>query len=190
VGYQFNKIYQFRNIEVSKLFALNAHDTSIRMEAITAEMHESTRNMEKVTESMHTIADKTEKETASMHIITLVTLVFLPGTFVAVSLGPPLMRQLTESLTTDQTFFGSGLFQWVEENTGELPVWKPEYFKLFAKICFPLMGGTIVIWLLATFWARWTQPRTWRNANDVEKAGEADDVELSQLKKPSRLFYR
>lgn len=34
---------------------------------------------------MQTMADKTRVETASMHVITVVTMVFLPATFVAVS---------------------------------------------------------------------------------------------------------
>lgn len=42
--------------------------------------------MENMTRQMHKIAVKTEKETVSMRIITLVTLFFLPGTFVSVSL--------------------------------------------------------------------------------------------------------
>jgi len=35
---------------------------------------------------MQIIANKTKLETASMHVITIVTLLFLPATFVAVSL--------------------------------------------------------------------------------------------------------
>ena len=42
--------------------------------------------MEKVTEDMSLIARETKTETVSMKIITLVTLFFLPGTFVAVSI--------------------------------------------------------------------------------------------------------
>lgn len=41
--------------------------------------------MEKVTQEMSRIARKTQTETVSMKIITLVTLFFLPGTFIAVS---------------------------------------------------------------------------------------------------------
>ena len=41
--------------------------------------------MEKVTDEMSKIARKTKTETVSMKIITLVTLFFLPGTFIAVS---------------------------------------------------------------------------------------------------------
>ena len=46
----------------------------------------SAGKMENMTRQMHKIAVKTEKETVSMRIITLVTLFFLPGTFISVSL--------------------------------------------------------------------------------------------------------
>lgn len=39
-----------------------------------------------VTDDMHILATKTKQETVSMKIITLVTLFFLPGTFISVSL--------------------------------------------------------------------------------------------------------
>lgn len=35
---------------------------------------------------MHEIAVKTKQETLSMHVITIFTLIFLPGTFIAVSI--------------------------------------------------------------------------------------------------------
>lgn len=44
----------------------------------------SAERMEKVNGSMHEIAKKTQQETVSMKIITLVTLFFLPGTFISV----------------------------------------------------------------------------------------------------------
>ena len=44
----------------------------------------SAESMEQWTVKMHAIAVKTERETVSMHVITIFTLVFLPGTFVAV----------------------------------------------------------------------------------------------------------
>jgi hypothetical protein len=46
----------------------------------------STENMESMTHDMHEIAIKTKQETVSMRIITLVTLFFLPGTFISVIL--------------------------------------------------------------------------------------------------------
>src|SRR5438034_312840 len=44
----------------------------------------SADRMEKITEEMRSIAKKTERETVSMRIVTLVTLIFLPGTFISV----------------------------------------------------------------------------------------------------------
>jgi hypothetical protein len=43
--------------------------------------------MELMTKDMHIIALKTKSETVSMRIITLVTLFFLPGTFISVSIS-------------------------------------------------------------------------------------------------------
>ncbi|KAF9769245.1 hypothetical protein IL306_013332 [Fusarium sp. DS 682] len=60
----YNTILQHKTIQISKMYVESAHL--------------STRNMEN-------IANKTKQETSSMHIITFVTLIFLPGTFMAVS---------------------------------------------------------------------------------------------------------
>jgi hypothetical protein len=38
------------------------------------------------THRMHEITIKTKQETLSMHVITIFTLIFLPGTFIAVGL--------------------------------------------------------------------------------------------------------
>jgi Mg2+ and Co2+ transporter CorA len=46
----------------------------------------STDRMERMTDAMFEISKKTQQETVSMKIITLVTLFFLPGTFISVSL--------------------------------------------------------------------------------------------------------
>jgi Mg2+ and Co2+ transporter CorA len=50
---------------------------------------QSSDSVETITSQMHTIAIQTQQETVSMRIITLVTLFFLPGTFVAVYNSPP-----------------------------------------------------------------------------------------------------
>lgn len=47
-------------------------------------MEVMTRSMEQLTREMHELAKKTKQETVSMRIITLVTLFFLPGTFISV----------------------------------------------------------------------------------------------------------
>lgn len=41
--------------------------------------------MEEMTARMQEIANRTEKETVSMRVITLVTMFFLPGTFISVN---------------------------------------------------------------------------------------------------------
>jgi Mg2+ and Co2+ transporter CorA len=48
---------------------------------------ESADKMESMTKRMHQVAIKTQQETVSMKVITVVTLIFLPGTFVSVSSG-------------------------------------------------------------------------------------------------------
>jgi hypothetical protein len=50
----------------------------------SVEARESAIKMEQMTSRMEDIALKTEEETVSMRIVTYVTLVFLPGTFVSV----------------------------------------------------------------------------------------------------------
>jgi hypothetical protein len=65
VSQQYDGLLQYRNIQIGQTFSESAETSARKME---------------------TIAYKTAQETASMHIITIVTLIFLPGTFVAVSI--------------------------------------------------------------------------------------------------------
>jgi hypothetical protein len=57
-------------MEASKTLAEKAQLSAVHMEDMTKDMHE--------------IARKTKQEAVSMRIITLVTLFFLPGTFISV----------------------------------------------------------------------------------------------------------
>lgn len=140
------------------------------MESMTQEMHEATIKMEKMTKSMHKVAERTERETASMHIITLVTLIFLPGTFIAVRLGMPTLklRKFTDHLTFDQTFLGSGMFQWDQNQPEAMPTWKPEFFALFAKVCFPFMAVIGLIWICAYWWTTRHGGKKHTEINDEE----------------------
>jgi len=166
---------QYRAAEINKLFAVSAQD-------ITAEMHASALRVERLTQDMGVIAAKTERETASMHVITLVTLIFLPGTFVAVRFfrrdALAAMLFLTPRDPT-QTVFGSGLFQW-DQNHPEMPfpMWKQEYFNLFAKICFPMMFGIILFWCVYYAWITWRDQRD-RVKDDEEMLVAKDDNEKS-----------
>lgn len=124
---------------------------------MTNDMHQSSLEMEAMTKSMKEVAEKTAIQTSSMHLITLVTLFFLPATFVAVrAFKLPCFSffELTRYLTSDQTFFSSGAFQWDQNDAqgSSMPFWKPEFFALFAAICFPMTGIIICIWWALYWW--------------------------------------
>ncbi len=72
---QFESLSQHTSIQTSKAFQLVAQTSSNEMTQWTLKMHE--------------IAIKTKQETLSMHVITIFTLIFLPGTFIAVSPSLP-----------------------------------------------------------------------------------------------------
>jgi hypothetical protein len=63
-------ILKYCNLESNRSLAEKANSSATSVQHLTMDMHQ--------------IADKTKQETVSMRIITLVTLFFLPGTFVAV----------------------------------------------------------------------------------------------------------
>ena len=167
----FDTVLQFKNMEVSKLFQVNAHELA--------------ENAARMTQEMGQIAERTERETASMHIVTLVTLVFLPGTFVAVRywLGGEAVAWILTSL---QTLFGSGLFQW-NQNTPEqpFPSWRQQYFNLFAKICFPMMACVILVWYLFYLWTKHKEQAR------KQRAQGAVDLEAQQLtEEPEKIQHR
>lgn len=100
---------------------------------------------------MEEIAGITEKETASMHIITLVTLVFLPGTFIAVRLAmlamPSLSRSVKYLTTSSQSFLQSGVFQWKDQASLENAwLFRIPVFEMFIAICLVMMFLTFVVW--------------------------------------------
>lgn len=68
---QQNGILEYQTMETSKLLAERSQV--------------SAQNMEELTRNMEELARETKEETVSMRIITLVTLIFLPGTFISVS---------------------------------------------------------------------------------------------------------
>ncbi|TDZ38588.1 hypothetical protein CTRI78_v010812 [Colletotrichum trifolii] len=106
------------------------------------------------------IADKTARQTASMHVITVVTLIFLPATFVA-------------------TFFQSGVLLWNEarsENMTEPWRFEAGNFRLFSAVCGPLTTMIVGIWLGVYLRLKW-------------KAGRQDrdlEIQLFQLSRTQR----
>lgn len=100
-------IFEHRNMETNKDLAQKAQMSAEKMEALT--------------EQMNDIAIKTERETVSMRIVTIVTLFFLPGTFVS-------------------TLMSTSVFQF---NSGTKLV-ESKALHLFLALCLPLMALTFV----------------------------------------------
>ena len=114
---------------------------------------------------MENIARKTEQETTSMHVITFVTLLFLPGTFLAVSRLA--VRLKSKPLTLDQSFFQSGIIQLKvpEAIDGDWMLLSGPW-ELFAKISFGLMLGVFVIWGIVYGYLRHRAHRRIRSGSD------------------------
>lgn len=72
---QFENMLQYRGLQVSRIFAEHGHESS---------------------KSMESIAKKTAQETVSMHIVTILTLLFLPGTFVAVIRNHNILQNMSK----------------------------------------------------------------------------------------------
>ncbi|KAH6613722.1 hypothetical protein B0J18DRAFT_470055 [Chaetomium sp. MPI-SDFR-AT-0129] len=137
---QFESLNQYTGIQTSKAFQLVAQTSTEQMMKWTVEMRE--------------IAIKTKQETLSMHVITIFTLIFLPGTFIA-------------------TMFSSGVLRWDEDGTlGSDWVVRNDGLRLFVSICVPLTIVTISIWAamysLARRWAR-------KHARTMDFPGYADE---------------
>ncbi|TVY37913.1 hypothetical protein LOCC1_G008368 [Lachnellula occidentalis] len=93
----------------------------------------SAKRMEDMTEQMHDIAQKTKEETVSMRIITLVTLFFLPGTFISTIMSTDIIHFQAESPTSGKIF-----------QLGAL--------ELYLAITIPLMAVTFAAWYLVYRW--------------------------------------
>lgn len=102
----------------------------------TTKMEFMTANMERMTFNMKEIAEQTQRETVSMKIITLVTLFFLPGTFISTLMSTDIIR-----------------YQRGDDGTGpERKVFSAAALKLFVEICGPLMLITFVAWGVFYWW--------------------------------------
>ncbi|KAH8178180.1 hypothetical protein LIA77_03262 [Sarocladium implicatum] len=114
----YNYIFQVRNTRTAEYFAAAAQDSADIMQMWTEQMHQ---------------------KTLSMHLITIFTLIFLPGTFVA----------------DWQTVFSSGIITFGNEGESgfgpNLGDWKLRSagLKLFFAICIPLLTMTLGVWFLA-----------------------------------------
>lgn len=124
-----------------------------------------------MTEDMNDIARKTKIETVSMKVITLVTMFFLPGTFISVSHPVPndiltkqshipitTRRQIECSLTfadVPQTLMSTDIFQ-----TDYKGRWRPNPYiqlnpiQIYLALSLPLTVVTLLFWAAFHFWEK------------------------------------
>lgn len=111
----YNYIFQVRNTRTAEYFAAAAQDSADIMQVWTEQMHQ---------------------KTMSMHLITIFTLIFLPGTFVATLFSSGIITFGNEG----ESGFGPNLGDWKLRSAG---------LKLFLAICIPLLTMTLGFWFLA-----------------------------------------
>lgn len=108
------------------------------------------------TDSMEQLTVKTKHETVSIHVITILTLFFLPATFVAVreSFLAFYDDEIVQVLTACQTFFGSGVIDLEHgEAQGKWGYWEVRWgaLKLFGAVFGPLTGVVLAAWAFTYF---------------------------------------
>jgi hypothetical protein len=126
------------------------------------------------TDKMEALTEKTKHETVSIHVITIFTLVFLPGTFVAVRLGL-LSNLMFRSLTADKTFFGSGVIDFENDrSTLDWGYWTIRWAALwlFCAVFLPLTLAVLGLWA-------WAYLRT-RRRHAIARALAQGDEEKNQ----------
>lgn len=101
--------------------------------------------MEDMTSHMQDIADRTEKETVSMRIITLVTMFFLPATFISVSV--PCLCSKTR-LTIVKTLMSTDIVKFKENEK----VYSSSALKLFLTVALPMTFFTFCAWYIVYWW--------------------------------------
>ncbi|KAI0388005.1 hypothetical protein F5Y04DRAFT_241475 [Hypomontagnella monticulosa] len=159
----FTTLLQYKSEKVSEYFASSAKTSSERMEFMTVKMHD--------------IAVRTEQETVSMHVITIFTLIFLPGTFIAVWTGIPRLYQ--HFLTLGQTLFSSGVFHWDDDGTlGSDWVVRMSALKLFFSVSLPMMAIIVTAWSLLYIYMR---RKRQQEKQFLDKQRTEDNAEKGQL---------
>jgi hypothetical protein len=123
----------------------------------------SATNMERMTEAMHTIAHQTKMEAANMRIITLVTLFFLPGTFVSVSIAYQAVEAL--KLIKEQTLMSTPIVHYPDDQR----IINHDALMLFLAMALPLLVITVVVWLVLYWHKKRTEERE-RRVQSVQAA--------------------
>ncbi|KAK5232389.1 hypothetical protein LTR47_006602 [Exophiala xenobiotica] len=116
---------------------------------ISKQSHTATKHMESMTDEMRELAVKTKQETVSMRIITLVTLFFLPGTFIS-------------------TLMSTDIVQY--DHSKE--IFSMAALKMFLAISLPMMFLTFVAWY-AVYWYVNNRERVQKLKNQMHLRGDS-----------------
>ncbi|KFY93297.1 hypothetical protein V500_03784 [Pseudogymnoascus sp. VKM F-4518 (FW-2643)] len=139
-----NLLYEISNkraVETSRIYAKRAQL--------------STDRMEKITDAMFEIARKTQQETVSMKIITLVTLFFLPGTFISTIMSTDIIQ-----FKNNVEDYSSGALKW------------------FAMVTVPFIVATFVTWYGFYWWARRKERLAAAEKADLERQNSSDSSKM------------
>ena len=109
--------------------------------------------MEALTYGTLKLAEKTKQETVSMRIITLVTLAFLPGTFISVGLLVSASEMCKTCLTREQTLMSTDIikFQNAGPDTSQQIV-QLKAVKFYLAVSLPLVFGVFIAWYAVYLW--------------------------------------
>ncbi|KAL8649189.1 MAG: hypothetical protein Q9210_004553 [Variospora velana] len=117
----------------------------------------STHSMITMTEDMNDIARKTKIETVSMKVITLVTLFFLPGTFISV--GHIFLSTLMSTDVFEVDYKGRS-----QKNPyANLSPWQ-----IYLALSLPLTAVTLLVWAIFHFWEMRREKPKMAQHRDVE----------------------
>lgn len=114
-----------------------------------------------MTDAMEKLARETKMEAVNMRIITLVTLFFLPGTFVSVSFTLSLVTAL--KLTSEKTLMSTPIV----ENPDDHRIFNNDSLKLFLAIALPLLAVTLATWYALYRWHK-IRFQKWLAKNSVD----------------------
>lgn len=115
--------------------------------ALAERAEQSARNVESMTNEMRSIAQSTKIETVSMRIITFVTLVYLPGTFVSVCQPSPEFEPCHPLTAVLQTLMSTPVvtFEPADFSNASRQI-NLAALSLFVEISVPLLLFTVAVW--------------------------------------------
>lgn len=130
------------------------------------EAQASTERMEMINSSMHDIAKKTQQETVSMRIITLVTLFFLPGTFISVSNGQQYNGKFTLTVCPYQTIMSTDILKFQDN----VKLFQQGALYMYLAITLPIMALTFGAWYSLHLWSSWKDEREAKREADPRRS--------------------